>query len=196
MIQAKRATQRFHWCWPNFSIIAKQTSLLRLSSTFFSPGHCFSSCDRSFDLLMSSIKPDKMFVPIDVIGAIKDAKKSEPKFVATPMPSRSFYSSKPLENLLVSTQKTVDGNRIKWSSYQKLIFKRHQPFSMDVTEYGAISNRTISFQAKNPVSTFSTTGLTYLNTACNFSTQIWRLAITFEICASRTEWILSFVKAW
>lgn len=105
-----------------------------------------------------------MFVPIDVIGAIKDAKKSEPKFVATPMPSRSFYSSKPLENLLVSTQKTVDGNRIKWSSYQKLIFKRHQPFSMDVTEYGAISNRTISFQAKNPVSTFSTTGLTYLNT--------------------------------
>lgn len=128
----------------------KNGQLTTIEQHFFSPGHCFSGCDRSFQSVLSNIKPDQIFVQDDVINAIKDAKKNEPKFVVTAMTNRNFFSSKPLENLLLSTQKTADGNQINWSNYQKIIYNRQKPFLMDVVDYGATSTKSISLQ-KNPV---------------------------------------------
>lgn len=139
----------------------KEDQLITIEQHFFSPGHCFSGCDRSFQSVLSNIKPDKIFVQADVINAIKEAKIKEPRFVCTAMSSKNFFSSKPLENLLLSAQKTADGNQINWSNYQKIVYKRHQPFSMEVTEYGANSTKSIALQMKPAAMPFQMTKLCY-----------------------------------
>lgn len=79
------------------------------------------------------------------------------------MLSKIFFSTKHLENLLLNPKKSNDGQEIQWSDYQKIIYKREQPFSMDIVKYGDTTTKTITLQAKCTPDVFSRTKLNYSN---------------------------------
>lgn len=140
----------------------KCTELTTIEQHFFSPGHCTSSCDRSFQSISSLIELDKIFVQEDLINAIKEGKKKNSSFVVTNMSCKNFMSPGALMKLMDSTKETVDGSPIRWSSYQKLIYKRKDPFSFDAVEYGDNTIKTITLKKKNFYTTFLSTNLCYL----------------------------------
>lgn len=142
---------------------SKSDKLEVIEQHFFSPNHCYCSCDRSFQTVQSNMKLDEIFVQENLIDSIKKAKKNDPKFKVTSMPNKSFFSTQNLENLLLSTKTTNDDERIQWSDYQKIIYRREQPFSMDVVKYGDTTIKTITLQAKYTPDLFSTTNLSYSN---------------------------------
>lgn len=140
---------------------SKQSALTVIEQHFFSPSHCYCSCDRSFQTVQSNMKLDEIFVQENLIDTIKNAKKNDPKFVVTEMSSKSFFSTQQLENLLVSTKTTNDGQPIEWLEYQKIIHKKKMPLSLDVVKYGESSAKTITLHAKCTPETFSSTKLSY-----------------------------------
>lgn len=142
---------------------SKCEGLTTIEQHFFQPNHCYSSCDRSFQIVESNMKLDEIFVQEDFIDFMKSPKKSNPKFVVTEMLIKNFYSTQHLENLLFSAKKTKDDQQIQWLEYQKIVYKRKQPFTMDVVKYGETSIQTITLQAKCIRDTFFATRLCYLN---------------------------------
>lgn len=143
---------------------SKCPELTTIEQHFFSPGHCTSSCDRSFQSISSLIEADKIFVQADIVNAIKNGKKNNSNFVVTTMSRKNFISPSPLMDLLNDTKEAVDGTPIRWPSYQKLIYNRDAPFSLDVAEYGASTIKTITLKRKFSIANFSATNLTYLYT--------------------------------
>lgn len=140
---------------------SKRDELKTIEQHFFSPSHCFSNCDRSFQMVQSNIKPDEIFVQENLIDAIKKAKKNEPKFTVVVMSKKNFFSTKNLEKLLLSAKETNNGKQIHWSDYQKIIYKRQIPFSMEVIEYGATSTKTITLRTNCTPAEFAKTYLCY-----------------------------------
>lgn len=125
---------------------------------FFSPYHCYCSCDRSFQIAQSNIRLNSIFAQENLIDAIKNAKKHDPKFQVTAMQSKNFFSTQKLENLLLDSK---NGEPIEWSEYQKIIYKKKQPLSMDVIKYGDTLAKTINLPVKCTPTQFSTTNLIY-----------------------------------
>lgn len=142
--------------------LGKHKELTAIEQHFFSPDHCYSSCDRSFQIARSNMKVDEIFVQENLIDAMKQAKKHDPKFIITEMSHKQFYSTKNLENLLSST-KTHDGQQILWSDYQKIICKRNSPFALDVVKYGKTSTENIFLHTKYTPQQFTMTQITHSN---------------------------------
>lgn len=79
---------------------------------------------------------------------MKQAKKTDPKFIVIEMTKNDFYSSKPLEELVTNRKKTTTGEKINWHNVQKIIYERYSPFMLDFINYGSNSTITISLQKK------------------------------------------------
>lgn len=149
---------------------SNRSELSTIEQHFFTPEHCFNSCDRSFQTVKSNIKLDNIFVPQNAIEVIIAAKKSDPKFNVMVMESRNFFSSAPIEKLLLSTTNASDGQKIRWSDYQKIIFDKEKPFSMNVVQYGETSSKTIEFHSKHSQQQFHVTKLCYISISIGIST--------------------------
>lgn len=125
---------------------------------FFSPDHCYCSCDRSFQTVQSNIKLNNIFDQENLIDAIKNAKKNDPKFVVTAMSRKNFVSAQNLEKLLVDSK---NSQPIEWLEYQKIFYKRKQQLSMDVVKYGDTSTKSITLSAICTPGVFSAAHLNY-----------------------------------
>lgn len=89
---------------------SKRNELTVIEQHFFSPNHCYCSCDRSFLTVQSNMKLNEIFIQENLIDTIKNAKKNDPKFIVTALTNKQFFSSRNLENLLLST--TIHGEKI------------------------------------------------------------------------------------
>lgn len=143
----------------------KNPELKIIEQRFFLLGHTRSSCNRSFDLIEKQKRAtEKIIEPSDWFDVIKEAKKTEPKFIVTEMRTKDFYSTQPLENLMFDTKKSVDGKTIHWSKFQTIIYDRNDPLLLRA-QYYCIENPTIktfSLLLKEVAQTFSATKLKYL----------------------------------
>lgn len=75
-------------------ILSSHQSLNCIEQKFFLSGHSYNSCDRSFAIIEQAKKmATELYVPDHWIDLIKDAKKSEPKFIVIKMEGKDFFSS-------------------------------------------------------------------------------------------------------
>lgn len=114
---------------------AKLPQLECIEQRFFAPGHTYNSCDRSF----TSIEKRKaevgdIYTPEDWVDVISTSRKTQPKFHVVEMQKEHFYSSKTIENLLVSLKSSLDDKKIKWNSYQRIKYG-HEQFTLKVMQY-------------------------------------------------------------
>lgn len=137
--------------------------LLSIEQQFYVSGHSYNSCDRSFGLVEKQKKvTENIMLPKHWINIMRQAKKTEPKFVVTEMLKTDFYSSTRLEELVTNRKKSTDGEKISWLKMQKIIYERYSPFFLDVVEYGASSVMSISLQKKGTTENFDLINLSYL----------------------------------
>lgn len=141
---------------------SKLLQLHTIEQHFSVTGHSKNSCDRSHQILLSQLKPDTIFVPSDMINLIERANKTEPTFIVNEMKKEDFYSSEILESLVLDGKCSNDGKQIRWSNYQKIIYERQRPLSLDFFEYGGTSATTVSLQNTCTPEEFSATKLRYL----------------------------------
>lgn len=104
------------------------SELSSIEQHFFVKGHSFNSCNRASDIIRRKIKPGEIFTPEQLSALISQQQLGGKKFIVQEMTQRDFYSCKPLINLLIS-----DKNQ-EWSKFQKIIYNRENPFSLNVSE--------------------------------------------------------------
>lgn len=143
-----------------FLCMSDYPDLTSIEQHFFVSGHSYNSCDRSFGLIEKQKRmTESIFVPEHWINVMKQAKKNEPKFVVVEMLKNDFFSSKPLEMLIINRKITTSGEKINWLKVQKITYERFSPFMLDFVNYGADSTITVSLQKKCTFENFSSVEL-------------------------------------
>lgn len=121
----------------NFLSNWKHPELKSIEQHFFIPGHSYNACDRSFGTIeLQKRKTEDIFIPQHWINVIRQAKKTEPKFIVVEMSKQDFFSSKSLEKSIINRKNTISGDKINWFRFQKIIYDRENPLLLKVVEYG------------------------------------------------------------
>lgn len=106
-----------------------QNSELSIEQRYFIVGHSYNSCDRCFGLIERQSKiTENVFVPSHWVEIIRQAKKTDPKFVVSEMRKKDFVSSEPLEKMIINRKKSTVGNKISWQRIQNIIYDKKSPF--------------------------------------------------------------------
>lgn len=146
-----------------FLCMWNHVELTSIEQHFYVSGHSYNSCDRSFALIEKQKQTtESIYIPDHWINIIKQAKKTDPKFVVIEMTKNDFYSSEPLEQLVTNRKKTTTGEKINWLNVQKIIYERYSPFMLDFINYGSNSTITISLQKRGTSDDFAMTNLPIL----------------------------------
>lgn len=142
----------------------KHPELTSIEQHFFVSGHSYNICDRSFGLIeIQKQKTKDIYIPEHWINdVIRQAKKTDPKFVVVEMSKNDFFSSKPLEVLITNRKKSTSGEKINWLKMQKIIYERYSPFLLDFVDYGSSSTVTVSLQKKGTQEDFKAINLPLL----------------------------------
>lgn len=135
----------------------KRPELMTIEQHFFVPEHSNNSCTRAFKIIQPKLKLDKLFVPEDLVSALNGANKKESTFTATLMSTKDFFSCKPMLDHVKST----DGQIINWNNFQKIVYKRQNPFTWEVLEFNTSTFKTISLQMKCTPEVLAATLLIY-----------------------------------
>lgn len=100
--------------WPH-------SDLKSVEQRYFVVGHSYNSCDRCFGLIENQKKrTEDIFTPTHWINVMRQAKKTDPKFIVTEMREKDFVSAKPLEALIVNRKKSTTGEKISWNNFQTI----------------------------------------------------------------------------
>lgn len=148
-----------------FFSIWNHNDLKIIEQRYFMPGHSYNSCDRSFGTIEKQKQiTENIFTQQHWVNLMRQAKKTEPKFIVTEMEQNDFFSSKPLEQLIVNRKKSVSGEKINWFNIQKMVHKRENPFELSVFKYSVGENlpANISLKRNRIPGDFSTTKLVQL----------------------------------
>lgn len=130
--------------------------LTSIEQHFYVSGHSYNSCDRSFALIEKQKQiTESIYLPEHWINVIKQAKKTDPRFVVIEMKKNDFHSSKPLEEQITNRKKTTSGEKINWLNVQKITYERYSPFMLDFVNYSSDCTITISLQKKCTPSDFA-----------------------------------------
>lgn len=112
--------------WPH-------SSLKTIEQRFFVVGHSYNSCDRNFALIERQKRlTEDIFVPIHWVNLIKQAKKKAPRFVVTEMKMHDFSSWKRLLSLIINRKHSIDGDKISWLHFQRIVYERDDPFGLKI----------------------------------------------------------------
>lgn len=121
--------QHFLNSWPH-------PHLISIQQKFFTSGHGFNNCDRSFEEIKKKEKSLQMiFVPSQRINSINQLGKTIWKISATEMRAEHFYATKTLENVIASKTIAADGQKINWQSYHSITYNRAEPFILHIKRY-------------------------------------------------------------
>lgn len=137
--------KKFIDSWPYFDLHS-------IEQHYFVVGHSYNSCDRCFGLIEKQKKvTENIFVPSHWINVIRQAKKTDPKFVVIQMHKEDFLTSKPLEKIITNRKKTIDGRKISWNKFQNIIYDRNSQFILKFKEFSQSDAPIlqISLQKKN-----------------------------------------------
>lgn len=123
------------WPYPDLNSIEQR---------YFIVGHSYNSCDRCFGLIeKQKKKTENIFIPAHWINVMRQAKKTDPKFIVTEMRNEDFIASDPLQSLIVNRKKSVNGQKISWNKFQSIIYDRASPFILKAKEVSQIEAPTI-----------------------------------------------------
>lgn len=126
--------------------LCNNTSISKIEQKYFVSGHSYNSCDRCFGLIDKQKKYTKdIFCPQHWVNLIKQAKKSDPKFVVTELSEHDFFSSKEQEDLISTNRRTTtDGGKINWFKIRKITNYANEPFAIEVEVDGESHTRIIN----------------------------------------------------
>lgn len=108
-------------------------SLQIITQKFFVSGHSYNSCDRCFGIIEKKRKKcSGIYTPSDWVNLIQNSKKSEPKYNVIVMVKNDFISSVELESIIVNRKKNVNKEKINWFDFRSLIYRKDEPYIINV----------------------------------------------------------------
>lgn len=106
------------------------TELKTIEQRFFIDGHTYNNCDQFFEPIKNIT--DEIFAPSDWLNAIK---RKNSNIILNVMQTKDFLSSIPLQNLISSKKNSDADKKIKWHTFQKIIFEKENPFGFKYNTY-------------------------------------------------------------
>lgn len=103
------------------------------------------------------------YVPKQWVNIISQAKKEEPKYTVFEMNREDFLSCAQLEKIITNRKKSIDGSKINWLQFHKIINLQSNPFDLVVENYSQPQTH-ISLKKRWKSNTFSKAKFTSLYT--------------------------------
>lgn len=128
--------KKFLHSWPH-------TELKTIEQRFFIDGHGYTKCDEYLDSIQNPKKNAKEIWTLSdwFDQQNQDKKNTDLKIVLKEMRVQDFLSSEPLENLISNQNISNDNRKIQWKTFQKIIYKKENPFGLQVVTYDSINDR-------------------------------------------------------
>lgn len=148
-------------------LFANNLKATSLEQRFFVVGHTYNSCDRCFlDIVKKKKTQPKISDPqewYNLISEVNQPNKID-QFKVVEMQREDFFSSKQLEELLINSRTSADGQKINWSAIQTIVYDRYDPFALNVKPYGSKETQIISIplNKKETFTEFSEIDLEFL----------------------------------